>query len=101
MFDIKGNDHHLCIHDAELEVEVKMVAADGTYLLNTIAQNQQGFRKTVVESQLIHSLWSRVEVKINNTSIQSHVYHYGLKAYLDTLLSSSSKIRSPSQQPCY
>ena len=56
VFDIKGNDHHLCIHDAELEVEVKMVAADGTDLPNTIAQNQQGFRKTVVESQLTKSL---------------------------------------------
>ena len=68
-----------------------MVAADGTNLPNTIAQNQQGFRKAIVESKLIHSLWSRVEVKINNTSIQSHVYHYGLKAHLDTLLSTSKQ----------
>ena len=81
VFDIKGNDHHLCINDAELELEVKMVAADGGNL----------FRKTIVESQLIHSLWSRVEVKLNNTPIRSHVHHYGLKAYLDTLLSTSKQ----------
>ena len=42
-FDIKGNDHHLCIHDAELEVEVKVVSANDTDLPNSIAQNHQGF----------------------------------------------------------
>ena len=81
VFDIKGNDHHLYINNAELEVEVKMVGADRANLPNTIVQNEKGFRKTIVETQLIHSLWSRVEVKLNNTSIRSHVYHYGLKAY--------------------
>ena len=91
MFDIKGNDHHLCITDSELEVEVKMVGADGANLHNSIAADKQNFRRTVVETQLIHSFWSSVEVKINNTNIRSHVYHYGLKAYLDMLLSTSKQ----------
>ena len=91
VFDIKGNDHHLCINDAELELELKMVGADGTDLPNSINADTKNFRKTVVESQLIHSLWSRVEVKLNNTPIRSHVYHYGFKAYLDTLLSTSKQ----------
>ena len=91
VFDIKGNDHHLCINGVELEVEVKMVGADGVDLPNSINPNTKDFRKTVVESQLIHSLWSRVEVKLNNNPIRSHVHHYGLKAYLDTLLSTSKQ----------
>ena len=78
VIDIKGNDHHLCINDAELELEVKMVAADGTDLPNSINADTKNFRKTIAESQLIHSLWSRVEVKLNNTPIRSHMYHYGL-----------------------
>ena len=91
VFDIKGNDHHLCINDVELEVEVKMVGADGVNLPTSIHGNTKNFRKTVVEPQLIHSLWSRVEVKLNNNPIRSHVHHYGLKAYLDTLLSTSKQ----------
>ena len=91
VFDIKGNDHHLCINDVELEVEVKMVGGDGADLATSIYANTKNFRKTVVEPQLIHSLWSRVEVKLNNNPIRSHVHHYGLKAYLDTLLSTSKQ----------
>ena len=91
VFDIKGNDHHLCITDSELDLEVNMVDADGATLPNSIADDEHNFRRTVVESQLIHSLWSRVEVKLNNTPIRSHVYHYGVKAYLDTLLSTSKQ----------
>ena len=68
-----------------------MVGADEANLPNTIAADEQNFRRTVVETQLIHSLWSSVEVKINNTSIRSHVYHYGFKAYLDMLLSTSKQ----------
>ena len=78
-------------NDVELEVEVKMVGADGVNLPNSIHANTKNFRKTVVEPQLIHSLWSRVEVKLSNNPIRSHVHHYGLKAYLDTLLSTSKQ----------
>ena len=89
VFYIKGNNHHLCLNDCELVVECKLVAANGTDLSNSINPNRKNFRCTIIELQLIHELWSNVEVKINNTNIRSHVHHYGLKAYLDTLLSTS------------
>ena len=45
VFDIKGNDHHLCINDAELELEVKIVGADGGNLPNSIAPDMKNFRQ--------------------------------------------------------
>ena len=45
VFDIKGNDHHLCINDVELELEVKMVAADGSNLPNSIMMIRRIFEK--------------------------------------------------------
>ena len=91
VFDIKGNDHHLCLSDCELIVECKLVGADGNALPNSIHQDRKNFRRTCIEPQLIHSLWSNVEVKINNANIRAHVHHYGLKAYIDTLLTTDEK----------
>ena len=91
VFDIKGNDHHLCLSDCELIVECKLVGANGNPLPNSIHQDKKKFRRTCIEPQLIHSLWSNVEVKINNANIRAHVHHYGLKAYIDTLLTTDQK----------
>ena len=66
-----------------LIVKYKMVTHDG----QNIANAGDTCIKTIEEPNLLHTMWSHVEMFINNTPIKSVVNPYPIRAYIENLLS--------------
>lgn len=91
-FHIVGNDYWLNLKDSELVINYEYTNAAGGNLANGKTGNGlSSTRKSYPETQLFHTLWKSVEVRINETEIGSRVQSYPIKAYLDTILSTSEQ----------
>lgn len=91
-FQITGNDYWLNLKDSELIIDYEYTDAAGGNLADGLAANKLSTtRRSYAESQLFHTLWKSVEVRVNETDVGSRVQSYPIKAYLDTILSTSEE----------
>ena len=84
---IRGTDDFIDVHHTEVVVRIRFKSTTANDLPRNWADNQKGFRKSFVDSNMLDSLWQNVEVRINDTDIKSHIFSYALMSHIRTLLS--------------
>lgn len=90
-FKIEGDKSFINLNESELVVEYKYVDKDGNDYPNDVAADAN-IRRQYAESQILHSLWKSVEVRIHNEDVNSKVStQYYRKAHLDNILSKNKE----------
>lgn len=100
-FKIEGNDYFFDIHETEMVLQLKYVAADGTALANSIVANREGFRHSLMEGDFANVLWSNVEIRINDEDIKSHIFSYSIMSYVKNLISTTKAEQELLAETCY
>jgi len=81
-FRIVGNaNQYVDLHDSFVYIRCQIVRKDGNNLLKT--------DEVSTVNLFMHSLFSHVEILVNNHSISDNTNCYGYKSYLETILSYS------------
>lgn len=82
-FAVSGQGfEYIDLKRSRLYVRAKIVKADGTDLTDK--------EKTGIINRPLQTMWSQVDVYMNNKLVSLNSSHYPLKAYLKTVLSSGS-----------
>ena len=79
-FIIKGSDDYLDLTNSYLHIQAKITKANGTDL------EEADDHLVTPENLWIHSLFSQVDIALNNTNISTSTNTYGYRAFLETLL---------------
>lgn len=83
-FEIKGQENFVALHESVLFVKLKVTKGDGSTAINDAATTSQD--KVSIVNNALHSLFSKVEVKINN-HVAECVENYPYRAYIEQLTS--------------
>lgn len=85
-FQVKGTPNQwIDLDDTYLMVKYKLLTHDG----QAIANAADTVIKTFEEPNLLHNLWSQVEMAIDNAPIKSIVNPYPMRAYIENLLTTT------------
>ena len=87
-FNIPGNStQYVDLSRSELYVKLKIVKQDGTDFVDP--DNESGFPV----DNILHSMWSSVDVKLNHTLVSSSDTNYMYKAIIENLLNYNSETK--------
>lgn len=85
-FQVRGTSNEwIDLDDTYLMVKYKLLTRAGA----NIANEQDTCPQTFEEPNLFHNLWSNVDMTIDNTKIKSVVTPYPMRAYIESLLTTT------------
>jgi hypothetical protein len=85
-FEIKGQANFVALHDTVLWVKCKITKSNGAACNHVSSSTNTSPDVVAPVNNLLHSMFSKVEVKINGNTAET-VDNYPYRAYVETLLS--------------
>ena len=80
-FVVKGSpEHYLDLSDTHLHIQAQIIREDGTHL------KEEDDGQVIFEQLAIHSLFSTVDVSLNNVLCSTSSQNYPYRSYIETLL---------------
>lgn len=97
-FEIISGTKWIGLNNLETDLHVKYVTLDGQDLdaaaiVDQAEENNPGtgYRLSIPETNTFHSIWSMVEITLNNTVLKIPLYHYHIFAFIRTFMSTGQK----------
>ena len=79
-FIVKGSDDYLDLTNSYLHVQAKITKADGSPL------DAADDNLVAPVNNWLHTLFSQVDISLNNTNISTSTNTYGYRSFLETML---------------